>query len=67
MRSEAGRTLSAVTAFKWRCRVRPATRPTPSKVFNGINTTLFAAALLLVLVLLVLIYRRSPVFWIIPA
>ncbi len=35
------------------------------KVFNGINTTLFAAALLLVLVLLVLIYR-SPVFWIIP-
>ena len=35
------------------------------KVFNGINTTLFAAALVLVLVLLVLIYR-SPVFWIIP-
>ena len=35
------------------------------KVFSGINTTLFAAALLLVLVLLVLIYR-SPVFWIIP-
>ena len=31
------------------------------KVFNGINTTLFAAALLLVLMLLVLIYR-SPVF-----
>ena len=35
------------------------------KVFSGINTTLFAAALVLVLVLLVLIYR-SPVFWIIP-
>ncbi len=35
------------------------------KVFNGINTTLFAVALTLVLVLLVLIYR-SPIFWIIP-
>jgi putative drug exporter of the RND superfamily len=35
------------------------------KVFGGINTTLFAAALTLVLVLLVLIYR-SPVFWVIP-
>jgi RND superfamily putative drug exporter len=35
------------------------------KVFGGINTTLFAAALTLVLVLLVLIYR-SPIFWVIP-
>jgi putative drug exporter of the RND superfamily len=35
------------------------------KVFAGINTTLFAAALTLVLILLVLIYR-SPVFWLIP-
>jgi RND superfamily putative drug exporter len=35
------------------------------KVFGGINTTLFAAALTLVLVLLVLIYR-SPIFWLIP-
>jgi len=35
------------------------------KVFGGINTTLFAAALTLVLILLVLIYR-SPVFWVIP-
>ena len=34
-------------------------------MFSGINTTLFAAALLLVFVLLVIIYR-SPVFWIIP-
>jgi RND superfamily putative drug exporter len=30
------------------------------RVFNGINTTLFAAALLLILI------YRSPVFWIIP-
>jgi RND superfamily putative drug exporter len=35
------------------------------RVFGGINTTLFAAALTLVLVLLVLIYR-SPIFWVIP-
>jgi putative drug exporter of the RND superfamily len=35
------------------------------RVFGGINTTLFASALVLVLVLLVLIYR-SPVFWVIP-
>ena len=35
------------------------------KVFGGINTTLFASALILVLVLLILIYR-SPVFWVIP-
>jgi RND superfamily putative drug exporter len=35
------------------------------RVFSGINTTLFASALTLVLVLLVLIYR-SPVFWVIP-
>src|SRR6185437_6591244 len=35
------------------------------KVFGSINTTLFAAALTLVLVLLVLIYR-SPIFWVIP-
>ncbi|MBX5441755.1 MAG: MMPL family transporter [Solirubrobacteraceae bacterium] len=35
------------------------------KVFEGINTTLVGAALLLVIVLLILIYR-SPVFWFFP-
>jgi len=35
------------------------------KVFEGINGTLLAAAGLLVLVLLILIYR-SPIFWLIP-
>jgi len=35
------------------------------RVFSGINTTLFLAALILVLILLVLIYR-SPIFWVIP-
>jgi RND superfamily putative drug exporter len=35
------------------------------KVFEGINTTLIGAALLLVIVLLILIYR-SPVFWFFP-
>ena len=35
------------------------------KVFDGINTTLIGAALLLVIVLLILIYR-SPVFWFFP-
>jgi putative drug exporter of the RND superfamily len=35
------------------------------KVFEGINGTLVGAAFLLVLVLLILIYR-SPIFWIIP-
>ena len=36
------------------------------KVFEGINGTLLGAALLLVVVLLILIYR-SPVFWLDPA
>jgi len=35
------------------------------KVFEGINTTLVGAALLLVIALLILIYR-SPVFWFFP-
>jgi len=35
------------------------------KVFEGVNGTLVLAAFLLVLVLLILIYR-SPIFWIIP-
>ena len=56
---------NASRGFRWRCRVQAGYSTDAIKVFSGINTTLFAAALVLVLVLLVLIYR-SPVFWIIP-